>query len=77
MSFLSSSGVKRQLVLFCVRLLVQCVMASSIPQAGMEEVDLKGVRANRTAMSAMSGRHDPRPACRSPRLPAELRCNYL
>jgi hypothetical protein len=72
MSFLSSSGAKRQLVLLCVRLLVQCVMASSIPQAGMDEVGLKGVRTNKTPMSAMLG-NDPRPVCLSPQLSAELK----
>jgi hypothetical protein len=41
MSFLSSPGVKRQVALVCVRLLAQCVMTSSIPQAGMDEVDEK------------------------------------
>jgi hypothetical protein len=71
MSFLSSSGVKRQVALVCVRLLAQCVMASSIPQAGMDEVDVKSVRTNKTPMSVMSG-HDRRPVCRSPRLSAEL-----
>jgi hypothetical protein len=54
MLFLSSSHGKRRLVLVCVRLLVQSVMASSIPHAGMDEADLKVVSNNRTSMSAMS-----------------------
>ena len=62
MSFLSSSRGKRQLVLICVRLLVQCVMASSIQQAGMNEADLKAVSTSKTPISAMSAHH-PRLGC--------------
>lgn len=76
MSYLNNSCVKRQVFRTCVKLLVQCVIASSIPQAGMDEVASKGVRTNTTPMAAMSA-HGPRPVCLSPRLPAELRCNYL
>jgi hypothetical protein len=76
MSYLSSSCVKRQVFRTCVKLLVQCVIASSIPQAGMDEVALKGVQTNSTPMTAMSA-HGPRRVCLSPLLPAELRCNHL
>jgi hypothetical protein len=76
MSYLSSSCVKRQVFRTCVKLLVQCVVASSIPQAGMDEVVLKGVRTSTAPISAMSA-HGRRPVCLSPRLPAELRCNGL
>jgi hypothetical protein len=62
MSFLSSSRGKRQLVLICVRLLVQCVMASSIQQAGIDEADLKAVPTSKTPISAMSAHH-PRLGC--------------
>jgi len=41
MSYLSSAVRGRQLVLLCARLLVQCVMAWSTPQAGMNELELK------------------------------------
>ena len=41
MSFLSSAVTGRQLVLFWARLLIQCAMASSIPQTGMDEFELK------------------------------------
>jgi len=44
MSFLSSAVAKRRLVLFCARLLLQCVMASSIPQTGMDEFEPKCLR---------------------------------
>jgi hypothetical protein len=76
MLFQSSSGLKRQLVLFCVWLLVQCVMASSIPKTGMDEVDLKGIRTSKTLMSVTSG-HDPWLVCQPLRLPTKLGCDYL
>ena len=44
MSFLSSAVAKRRLVLFCARLLLQRVMASSIPQTGMDEFEPKCLR---------------------------------
>ncbi len=38
MPFLSSAGSNRRCVLLCARLLVQCVMVWSTPQAGMDEL---------------------------------------
>ncbi len=76
MSCLSSPCVRRRVFRTCVKLLVQCAVVSSIPQTGMDEVALKGVRTNTAPMSAMSA-HGPPPVCLAPRLPAELRCNYL
>ena len=40
MSYLSSGVRGRQLVLICVRILVQCVVAWSSPQTGMDESSL-------------------------------------
>jgi hypothetical protein len=45
MSYLSNAVARRRLVLFCVRLLLQCAMASSIPQTGMDEFELRCVPA--------------------------------
>jgi len=44
MSFLSRAVANRRLVLVCARLLLQCVMASSIPRTGMDELESKCVR---------------------------------
>ena len=38
MPFLSSAGSNRQCVLLCARLLVQCAMGWSTPQAGIDEL---------------------------------------
>lgn len=38
MPFLSSAGSNRRCVLLCARLLVQCVMGWSTPQAGMDDL---------------------------------------
>jgi hypothetical protein len=45
MSYLSNAVARRRLVLFCVRLLLQCAMASSIPQTGTDEFELRCVPA--------------------------------
>ena len=45
MSCMSSAGASRRLVLFGARLLLRCIMAGSIPQTGMDEAELKGLRA--------------------------------
>ncbi len=53
MPFLSSAGSNRQCVLLCARLLVQCVMAWSTPQAGID--DLRHVRfADSTSGSSIA-----------------------
>jgi hypothetical protein len=76
MSYLSSSCVKGRVFRTCVKLLVQCVIASSIPQTNMDEVAAKGVRTNTMPMSAMSVLGSP-PVCLSRGLPAQLRCKNL
>ena len=38
MPFLSSAGSSRQCVLLCARLLVQCVVGWSTPQAGIDDL---------------------------------------
>lgn len=53
MSFLSNAITKRRLALFCVRLVVQYVMAGSIQQVGTDEIELKGIRVA-DAASALS-----------------------
>jgi hypothetical protein len=44
MFFPTSVATNRQLVLFCARLLVQCVIAWSTPQVGVDELELKCFR---------------------------------
>jgi hypothetical protein len=45
MGYLISVGRYRQLILFCIRLLVQCFMAWSNPQTGMDELSVACVHA--------------------------------
>ena len=73
MSYLSNAVARRRLVLFCVRLLLQCAMASSIPQTGVDEFEVRCVRGGST--SGPIARHEGKPA--APRAAAEPRCNYL
>jgi hypothetical protein len=45
MPFLSSVIANRRPVLFCARLLIQWMMASSISQTAMDEVELRSLHA--------------------------------
>jgi hypothetical protein len=45
MSCLSSVIANRQLVLFCARLLAQCIMAWSTPHIAMDEFESKCIHA--------------------------------
>ena len=73
MSYLNNAVVRRRLVLFCVRLLLQCAMASSIPQTGVDEFEVRCVRGG--SSSQPMARHERKPA--APRSAVEPRCNYL
>ena len=53
MPFLSSAGSNRQCVLLCARLLVQCAMGWSTPQAGIDELMSFGF-ADGTSGSSMA-----------------------
>ena len=57
MSFLNDPGTNRQLVLLCVRLLVQCAMAWSTPQLSID--GLKSFLAHGTSTSI--ARHEREP----------------
>jgi hypothetical protein len=70
MSCLSSPGINRQLVLLCIRLLVQGLMALSMPHTGVDNVHPKNVQTGKMQMPAIPAR-DPRFVCLSPRRPAD------
>jgi hypothetical protein len=61
MSYPSSAVRNRRLVLFSARLLVQCVMAWWIPQAGMDESELRCFRAPAGANSQAIARNEREP----------------
>lgn len=48
MSFLSRAGAHRPLVLWAARLILQCVMAGSIPRTGMDEFEAMCLRGQDT-----------------------------
>jgi hypothetical protein len=73
MSCLSSAVARRRLVIFCARILLQCAMASSIPQTGVDEFEVRCVRDG--SSSQPMARHERKPS--TPRSAAEPRCNYL
>ena len=56
MPFLSSAGSSRRCVLLCARLLVQCAIGWSTPQAGMDELkDFRLADATSSSSLATSG----------------------
>ena len=73
MSCLSSAVARRRLVMICARILLQCAMASSIPQTGVDEFEVRCVRGG--SISQPIARHERKPA--TPRSAVESRCNYL
>ena len=75
MSCLSNAVARRRLVIFCARILLQCAMASSIPQTGVDEFEVRCVRGPDGSRSQSMARHERKPA--APRSAAEPRCNYL
>jgi hypothetical protein len=73
MSCLRSAVARRRLVMICARILLQCAMASSIPQTGVDEFEVRCVR--RASTSQPIARHERKPTAR--RSAAEPRCNHL
>jgi hypothetical protein len=73
MSCLCSAIARRRLVIICARILLQCAMASSIPQTGVDEFEVRCVRGG--SSSQPMARHERKPA--APRSAVEPRCNYL
>jgi hypothetical protein len=67
------SAVARRLVMICARILLQCAVASSIPQTGLDEFEVRCVRGG--SSGGPIARHEGKPA--APRAAAEPRCNYL
>jgi hypothetical protein len=64
MSFLSSAGTGRQLVLLAARLFLQCVMAGSISRTGMDEFAAMCLRAPDTTSGQSMACGDDEPALR-------------
>jgi hypothetical protein len=60
MSCLSSAVARRRLVIFCARILLQCAMASSIPQTGVDEFEVRCVRGG--SSNQPMARHERKPA---------------
>jgi hypothetical protein len=58
MSFLSNAVTKRRLALFCVRLVVQYVMACSIQPVGTDEIEMKGIRVADATSTRSIARND-------------------
>ena len=67
------SAVARRLVMICARILLQCAMASSIPQTGVDEFEVRCVRGG--SSSQPMARYERKPAV--PRSAVAPRCNYL
>ena len=75
MSYLNSAVARRRLALFCVRLLLQGAMASSIPQTGLDEFEAGYARASNGASSQPMARRERTLAALQPL--AQPRCNPL
>jgi hypothetical protein len=75
MSYLNNAAVRRRLVLFCVRLLLQCAMASSIPQTGVDECEARCARASIGPSSQPIARRERTLAALQSA--ADPGCNYL
>jgi hypothetical protein len=75
MSYLNSAVARRRLALFCVRLLLQGAMASSIPQTGVDEFEVRCARASIGPSSQPIARHERTLAALQS--VAEPGCNHL